>query len=105
MTILEAWNANGTIKSTAKEMHMSWQRVVKELSTAGIIINQTHQDIMDLYNKQMTAEQIAKHLDMSVSTVKSYLPRTRPLYNVNPSENALRIKECRRRKERAESLE
>lgn len=95
MTILEAWNANGTIKSTAKETGGSWQRVVKELSTAGVIINQTHQDIIDLYNKQVSAEQIAKTLDMSVKTVKSYLPRVRPEYNVNPSKNALAIKKHR----------
>ena len=105
MTILEAWNTQGSIKGVVKLTGFSNDKVIKELSTMGIIINNTHREIIEHYNNGLSVEEIADRLKLSTKVIGRYLPRTRPLYNVNPSENALRIKECRRRKEYAESLE
>jgi predicted DNA-binding protein YlxM (UPF0122 family) len=99
MTILEAWNLQGSIKGVSKLTGYSNDKIIKELSTLGIVINDTHKDIMELYNKDLSVIEIANRLKISPKVVRRYLPRVRPEYNVNPSKNALAIKKYRQKKQ------
>ncbi len=82
-------------KETAQRVGCGWQRVVKVLSTYGVVINDSHAKIMDLYRQGKNAEDIAKEVGRSVKTVQAYLPAQRPFYGVNLSENAVAIKKSR----------
>lgn len=98
LTILEAWNREGTIKGTARQSGTSVDKVSKELSSLGVIINDTHKEIMELYKQKMPIDEISNKLKISPRVVARYLPRVRPEYNVDQSENALKIKKCREKK-------
>lgn len=95
--ILTVWNDCGTLKQTARRLGISEHKVRKSLSTCGIIINDTHQMILNYHNQGKTIEEISAIMQISVKIVQSYLPRTRPLYNVNPSINAQKIKQYRQK--------
>lgn len=97
--IIETFEKTQSIKATAKQIGCSWNRVAKVLSTAGIIANENQAYILSLYEKGKTLEEIVKVTGLSRKTVQSYSPRKRPVYNENLSENALRIKKCRAKKE------
>lgn len=96
--ILEAYKECQTITGIHKITGYNWQRIAKTLSTAGIIVNDTQALILDLYEKGKTIDEISKCTGFAYSTVFSYLPRTRPAYMENRSENALRIEKCRKNK-------
>ena len=96
--IYDAYQSTGSVRETAREIGCSWNRVVKSLSSSGIVINDTHEIILDLCESGMTPDQIAKQLGINVKTVQAYLPRTRPVYGENRSKNATRINEWRNRR-------
>lgn len=93
--ICDAYLSLGSIKKTAEHAGCSWNRVIKSLSSSGILINDTHEIILDLCESGMTPEQIAKQVGISVKTVQAYLPRVRPVYGENRSKNATKINEWR----------
>lgn len=96
--ILKIFNKTQSIRATVKETGCSWNRVVKILSSNGsIIINDTHALILQMHNEGKTIDEIAKQTGHSKRTVQAYLPAVRPYYNLNPSENAIRIKRCRKK--------
>ena len=103
--ILSAYDKTHSIKGVAKETYYSWNRIVKALSSAGIVINDNHALILSLHEKGKTIEDIAKYTGLSVRTVQSYLPRIRPIYNENQSNNAKLIKKyrCKTKNEREEN--
>ena len=98
--ILKEFNKSGSVKETALEVGCSWNRVVKSLSSSGIVINDTHGMILELLDAGMSAQDIARHLNLNVKTVESYLPRVRPVYGESRSKNAERIKEWRDEKKK-----
>ena len=98
--ILKAFNKSGSVKGTAEEIGCSWNRVIKSLSSSGIVINDTHESVLDLYKSGMTPDQIAKQVGINIKTVQAYLPRIRPVYGENRSKDAKRIKEWRDRKKK-----
>lgn len=93
--ILELYDELGSIKAVSKRIRCSWNRVVKSLSTSGVVINPTHALILDYYDKGMTTDEISSQLGLNIKTVKSYLPRVRPIYGEDLSKNALKIKKWR----------
>lgn len=96
--VLSAYNRIGSVKGTAKECQICWQRVVKILSSNDVVSSDTHRKILNLYHEEKTPEEIAKSIGLAISTVRAYLPAVRPIYNENPSQNAKRIKQWRSRK-------
>lgn len=96
--IRECFEKTGSVKATSKETGYSWNKVVKSLSSNGITINYTHDQIMQLHEKGLSVGQIAKQVGVNAKTVQSYLPRVRPVYMEDRSKNALAIKRCRERK-------
>ena len=96
--ILNAFNKSGSVKETASETGCSWNRVVKSLSSNGVVINDTHRMILDMKEAGMTVQNISRQLGLNTKTVQSYLPRTRPMYGEKRSKNAIKIKEWREKK-------
>ena len=103
--IWDAYLSLGSINKTAKHVGCSWNRVIKSLSSSDILINDTHEIILDLCESGMTPEQIAKQVGISVKTVQAYLPRVRPVYGENLSDTAKRIRKCREKKEQNKRAE
>lgn len=97
-TILNTYKEAQTITETQKKTGYSWQKIAKTLSTEGIIANETHRIILNLHDKGMSSEDIAKSTGYARSTVEAYLPRVRPVYGENQSKNARCIKKYRERK-------
>lgn len=93
--ILELYDELGSIKAVSKRTRYSWNRIVKSLSTSGVVINQTHALIIEYHEKGLTPLQIANQMEISVKTVQAYLPRVRPVYGEDLSKNALKIKRWR----------
>ena len=96
--IYDAYQSTGSVRETAREIGCSWNRVVKSLASSGIVISDTHGMILKMHDTGMSAQEIARQLSLNVKTVQAYLPRVRPVYGENKSENAERIKEWRDRK-------
>ena len=96
--IYDTFRSTGSVRETAKEIGCSWNRVVKSLASSGVIISDTHVMILDMHDAGMSAQEIARHLNLNVKTVQAYLPRTRPVYGENRSKNATRINEWRNRR-------
>lgn len=96
--ILDAFNNTGSVRGAAEKTGCSWNRVVKSLSSSGIVINDTHEIILDLCESGMTPDQIAKQVGISIKTVQAYLPRVRPVYGENRSKNAIKINEWRNKR-------
>lgn len=76
----------------------NWQQIAKVLSTYGIVANDTHEIILNLYDRGKNAKEISEITGYAETTVHAYLPRVRPAYNENISENAKRIKKYRQNK-------
>lgn len=100
--ILKAFNKSGSVKGTAEEIGCSWNRVIKSLSSSGIVINDTHEIVLDLYESGMTPDQIAKQMGINIKTVQAYFPRVRPVYGENRTKNATKISEWRNRRKAEE---
>lgn len=96
--ILITFKEAQSIKATAKKVGCSNHRVKKLLSSNGIIINDTHQLILKYKEEGKTPKETAQIMGISEKTVMTYLPAVRPLYLINPSDNAKKIKRCRERK-------
>ena len=96
--ILQSYKHFQSVRGVAKDTGYSWNRIVKALSTSGIILNKSHARILELYKSGKTISQIAKETNLSKRTVQCYLPRTRPIYGENQSENAKRIVKHRTKK-------
>lgn len=96
--IIDTYKSEQSIRATAKITGYSWHRVVKILSSKGIIINDIHGLILQMKKDGKTISEISKETGYSERTVNAYLPAIRPFYNINPSENAKRIKRCRAKK-------
>jgi hypothetical protein len=96
--ILKAYEESQTLTGIHKLTGYNWQRIAKTLSTEGIIVNETQAAIIDLHYRGKSASEISTITGFAVSTVMAYLPRTRPAYMENRSENALRIEKCRKGK-------
>ena len=91
-------NASQTLRGISKITGYSWQKIAKVLSTNGIIVNDTQYIILELHEKGKTASEIASETGYALSTVHGYLPRSRPAYLENRSQNALRIEKSRKKK-------
>lgn len=93
--ILELYDELGSIKAVSKRIRCSWNRVVKSLSSSGVVINPTHALILQYHEKGLSLLEIANQMEISVKTVQAYLPRVRPVYGEDLSKNALKIKRWR----------
>ena len=96
--ILEAYKILKSVKAVHRETGYSWNRIVKSLSSSGVVINETHALILKYHEEGMSPLEISKQIGVNVKTVQSYLPRVRPVYGENRSKNAVKITEWRSKK-------
>lgn len=96
--IIESYNKLLSVRAVSIETGYSWNRIVKALSSNGYILSETHAEILEKYGNGMNIETIAHGIGLNKKTVQAYIPRKRPVYNENQSDNALRIKKCREHK-------
>lgn len=98
--IIKRFNQCESVKSIAHNVGCSWNRVVKILSTNGYVVNDTHAQILDLFSRGMSADEISQQMALNVKTIKSYLPASRGcVYKENLSKNAEQIKKSRSKKQ------
>lgn len=93
--ILQAYEQTNTIDGTQRATGYSWQKIAKTLASNGIIANETQALILGLYEDGKSMEEIRKCTGFSIATIRAYLPRVRPAYGENLSENAKKIKAWR----------
>lgn len=96
--IFDAYKVLKSVRAVYKQTGYSWNRIVKSLSTSGIVINETHALILKYYKNGMSPSEISKQVGVNIKTVQSYLPRIRPVYGENRSKNAIKITEWRKRR-------
>ena len=96
--ILIKYNETLSVKATAKACKCSWQRAIKILSSNGVMVNDIHGLILKLHKDGKTVSEISEQTGYSPKVIQAYLPAVRPYYNVNPSDNAKRIRKSRQRK-------
>lgn len=85
--IYDAFRSTGSVRETSKEIGCSWNKVVKSLASSGVVISDTHGMILDMHDTGMSAQEIARQLNLNVKTE-------------NRSKDAKRIKEWRDRKKK-----
>ena len=94
--IVQAYNAEGSIKKVAKLFRISEQKVRKILIDAGQYKSDMSIQVNDMYRQGYSVKNIAEKLRVSKGTVTAYLPYTKGVYlGENPSSNALKIRKCR----------
>ncbi len=93
--ILEVYEETQSVNATLKECKCSWNRVVKILSSNGVIVNDIHSTIMGLHEKGLNAKEISEQTGYNIKTVQAYLPAVRPIYKYHQSENARKIAQIR----------
>lgn len=93
--VLKFYNETQSIRGTAKGAKCSWPRVVKILASNGVVISDVHELILKMHDDGKTIGEIAKQTGYNPKTIQACLPSVRPIYGVNPSVNAQRIKKCR----------
>lgn len=96
--IYDAFRSTGSVSKTSKEIGCSWNKVVKSLSSSGVVLSDTHSAILDMRKSGMSVQEIARQLSLNVKTVQAYLPRVRPVYGENRSKNAVKINKWREKK-------
>jgi transposase len=88
-----------SIKECARKFHCSEKKARRLLITAGEYNTPLSNQINDLYSQGLSCMEISEKLGMRAKTVQDYLPYTKGQYLAeNPTENAIRIRACRKRK-------
>lgn len=94
--IIKVYRQTGSLRETAKILGTNWQTVRKVLITHGEYENEESKRINELLDDGMTVTEIAEKMNLSKTSVNSYLPYTKGKYlGVEPTKNALRIRKHR----------
>ncbi|MCR5539210.1 MAG: LuxR C-terminal-related transcriptional regulator [Ruminococcus sp.] len=97
--ICRTYDKIGSIKGTATQLGISWNRITKVLSSNGYVLNDKHQRILELHKQGKSVQEIADSVKLSIKTVQSYIPAQRPFYKYKQSKNAQRIAQWRASKD------
>ena len=95
--IIAAYESLGSVRATVLKTGYSWNKIVKTLSSRGYVLSETHAEILAKHELGFSNEEIASQIGLNKKTVQAYLPRVRPVYNENPSKNAIAIKKYRKK--------
>ena len=96
--ILRDYSMLNSVNAVVLKTGYSWQKVVKTLSTNGVVLNDLHSKILEMIDSGKSVEEIGKTLNIAQSTVRAYSPRVRPVYGENLSDNAKSIRKYREKK-------
>lgn len=101
--IVAAWMSTKSVRQASLEAEVSAKTVVKVLVSNGILPTQRAQEIAHMA-EAMPVEEIAAALGTTVKNIKNYLPYTKGSYlGDDKTVNAVRIRECRERKQKHRS--
>lgn len=105
-TAVEIYHTTGEIKATAIELSLPPNKVKKLLITGGAIKYQETEQIQSLQRQGKSMAEIQTSLNLSYSTLHTYLPYTKVIYKMSEiSQNAERVKIYKNRKAAVEELE
>ena len=97
--IITSYKRGHSLRRIATDTGLGWQKCRKILIDAGVYSSPTADKIRDLAAEGLTQSEIAKRLKMELSTVTSYYPYAKSIYNQEtPTVNAQRIRKCRERR-------
>lgn len=80
------------------DIHLSTSKIRKILISGGVYSTELSRSVAKEMEIYKDAKKVAKVLGISTSTVTTYLPYQRQVYNEEPSENARTIKKWREKK-------
>lgn len=90
-----------SLKQIAREQQISEQKVRKILITAGLWSSETCEKITALTKAGVSIDQTMVETRLTRNAVLSYMPYDRGMQNAeSPTANALRIRKCRKKKEK-----
>lgn len=96
--IVKYYKKCDSLKETSAAFGMGWQKVRKILITEGVYTSEKAEKVKEMHDSGANIEEIAEKLKISKSTVNSYLPYEKTVYNKeNPSKNALKIRAWRKK--------
>lgn len=88
-----------SMKKTAKKAGVSAITIKKVLVDQGLFSTKISQEVQSLYKQGFSIREIMNKTGLSRSSVHSYLPYIKGLYNSdNPTQNALNVRMCRKKK-------
>lgn len=97
--IINMYRQTGSIRATSASSGIGHQAVRRVLIEAGEFTSPRAEQIIELYERGMSPDEICAELSLTRSCVFSYLPYTRGAHLFGPrSINAQRIEKCRRKK-------
>lgn len=92
--VVSAYEKEGSLKKVARLYDVSEQKIRKILIDANAYESDTANKVNDMYKQGYGAQYIADKLKMSTG----YLPYTKGQYLADePTENAIRIRQCRQK--------
>lgn len=95
-TVSQLWEHDFSKKEIARKLNLSHGKVTKILVTIGAIETEEAQ----MLASGMTVKEIAAKLDKTEHAVFCRVPYSKGVYDSdNPTPNAIRIRECRARKQ------
>lgn len=78
--MIRLYNEKHSIAAVAREFGIRPQRLIKILSSEGVIINRRHQRILELHRSGVSIREISRWLHISPQTVQNYLPEKKQTY-------------------------
>lgn len=97
--IVRTYKQTASMAETSRVTGWSHSKVRKTLVEYGLFESDMYVKICSLYNKGLSAQEIANTLKIASSTVNTYIPYQKCPYNSEyPSKNALNIRRCRENK-------
>lgn len=104
-TVTEIYQHTNEIKATAIELSLPPNKVKKLLITGGVLSYPETEQIQALKMQGTPMEEIKRIMNLSYSTINTYLPYTKVIYKMSEvSQNAERIKRYNVRKAAIEEL-
>ena len=98
-TAVEVYQATNEIKATAIELELPSNKVKKLLITAGVLRYTETEQIQKLLGQGKTMEEVQSSLNLSCSTINTYLPYSKVIYKMSEiSQNAERVRRYQARK-------
>ena len=93
------------IKATALELELAPNKVKKLLITAGVLDYPETEQIQSLLQQGKTMEEVKSSLNLSYSTINTYLPYSKVIYKMfEISQNAERVNRYKNLKQAVETL-
>lgn len=100
--VVRAYNSCHSLTEVAYKLGISTGKVKKILITEGAYENETLNRVRELSAAGKSTQEIAEELKISKSCVNMYLPYKKGAYGSDaPTSNALRIRKCRKCREKS----